>query len=39
MLERRGMHRGCWWDIQKEIDHWEDLDARGRIILKYILDK
>jgi hypothetical protein len=36
---RKGMHTGFWWDIQKERDHYEDVDVTGRIILKWIFDK
>jgi hypothetical protein len=31
-----GVHVGFWWEIQKERDHYEYLDIRGRIILKWI---
>jgi hypothetical protein len=31
---RRGMYIGYWWEIQKEIDHSEDIDVGERIILK-----
>jgi hypothetical protein len=30
-MGRSGMHRGFWWESQKERDHWEDLDVGGRI--------
>jgi hypothetical protein len=33
------MHIGFLWKIQKEGDHWEDVDIGGRIILKWILEK
>jgi hypothetical protein len=33
-MERRGSHVGFWWEIQDENDHWEELDAGGRIILR-----
>jgi hypothetical protein len=33
-MERRGMHRGHWWEIQKERDHWEDQEVVGWAILK-----
>jgi hypothetical protein len=39
LLERRGMHTGFWWESQKEINHYEDLDVSQRIILKFILYK
>jgi hypothetical protein len=25
-MGRRGMHKGYWWESQKEIDHWKDQD-------------
>jgi hypothetical protein len=28
-----------WWEIQKEGDHWEDQDAEGWTILKWILER
>jgi hypothetical protein len=30
---------GFWWENQKGTDHYEDLDASGKIILKWILDR
>jgi hypothetical protein len=33
-MERRGMHIGYWWEIQKE----GDLNVGERIILKWILE-
>jgi hypothetical protein len=36
---RRDMHIGYWWEIQKERDHWEDLDVGGWTILKWILQR
>jgi hypothetical protein len=36
---RRGVHTGCWWEIQKERDHWEDQDVGGWTILKQILER
>jgi hypothetical protein len=33
------MHIGFWWEDQKERNHKEDLDIRGRIILKWVLEK
>jgi hypothetical protein len=36
--ERR-MHRGFWWESQKESDHYEDLDVDGRIILEWTLER
>jgi hypothetical protein len=38
-MGRRGMHVGFWWESQKERDHWEDLDAGGRIMLKWASEK
>jgi hypothetical protein len=31
------MHRKFWLECKKEIDHQEDLNVSGRIILKWIL--
>jgi hypothetical protein len=36
---RTGMQIGFWWESLKERDHYEQLDASGRIILKWILEK
>jgi hypothetical protein len=33
-MERGGMHVRFWWEIQEEIDHYEDLDVGRRIILR-----
>jgi hypothetical protein len=33
-IGRRGMYFGFWRKRQKERDHWEDLDAGGRMMLK-----
>jgi hypothetical protein len=33
-MGRRGMHKGYWWEIQKERDHREDQDVGGWKILK-----
>jgi hypothetical protein len=38
MGEKR-KHIGCWWESQKERDHWEDQDIGGRTILKWILER
>jgi hypothetical protein len=37
-VERRGIHIGYWWEIQKGKDHWEDQDVGGWTILKWILE-
>jgi hypothetical protein len=29
-----GVHIKYWWGNQKEIDHWEDQDVGGWLILK-----
>jgi hypothetical protein len=29
------MHIGFWLEIQKETDHWEKIEADGKIILKW----
>jgi hypothetical protein len=36
-MGRRGTHIGCWWESQREGDHWEDQDVGGWIILGWIL--
>jgi hypothetical protein len=36
---RHETHVGIWWKIQKERDHYEDLDVGGRIVLMWILEK
>jgi hypothetical protein len=28
-----------WWESQKEVDHWEDQDVGGRLIIKWILER
>jgi hypothetical protein len=33
------MHVGFWWESQKERNYQQDLDVRGRIILKLVLEK
>jgi hypothetical protein len=35
---RRGLHTEFLWERQKELDHQEDLDVGGRIILKWTLE-
>jgi hypothetical protein len=35
---REGMHTGFWWETQKEIDHYKDLDVGGRI-MRWIVEK
>jgi hypothetical protein len=37
-MGRRGLHIICWWESQKERDHWEDEDVGGWTILKCILE-
>jgi hypothetical protein len=32
------MHRGYWWEIQKERDHWEDQDIGRWTMFKWILE-
>jgi hypothetical protein len=32
------IHIGCWWKIQEERNHWENLDVNGRI-LDWILEE
>jgi hypothetical protein len=38
-MRRGGIHRGFWWERQKERDHWEELNISGRIILRWILER
>jgi hypothetical protein len=38
-MGKRGMHIRFWWKSRKEIDHYEDLDVGGRIILEWILER
>jgi hypothetical protein len=33
------MSIGFWWGSQKERDHQEDIDAGGRVILKYMIER
>jgi hypothetical protein len=37
--ERREMHANFWKGSLKEVDHFEDTDLAGKVILKYILMK
>jgi hypothetical protein len=30
---------GYWWESQERIDHWEDQEVGGRIILRYTLER
>jgi hypothetical protein len=39
MQEREEMHTEFLQESLKEEDHFEDLDAEGRIILKLIINK
>jgi hypothetical protein len=34
----RGMYRGIWWEGQKETDNYKEVDADGRLILRWILE-
>jgi hypothetical protein len=36
---RREAYTGFWWGNLKEIDHLEDTDVDGRIILRWIFRK
>jgi hypothetical protein len=36
---RRRIYIGFWWERKKELDHWEDLDYGGRLILQRILER
>jgi hypothetical protein len=38
-MGKKGMHIGFWWESRKERDHYEDIDAVGRIILRWILER
>jgi hypothetical protein len=38
-MGRRITHICCWWESQKERDHWEDEDIGGWIILRWVLEK
>jgi hypothetical protein len=38
-MGRGEVHTEFWWRNLKEIDHLEDLDVDGRIILKHIFKK
>jgi hypothetical protein len=33
------MHKGYWWEIQKEGNHWENQDEVVWIIFKQIIEK
>jgi hypothetical protein len=37
--ERRGMHKGYWWERHKGRDHYEDQDIGGWIIIKWTLER
>jgi hypothetical protein len=32
-IGRGEMRSGCWWESEKERNHYEDLDVGGRIII------
>jgi hypothetical protein len=38
-IGRRGAPIGYWWESQRERDHYEDQDAGGCILLKWILER
>jgi hypothetical protein len=38
-IGREGMHKGLWWESQKEGHHWEDQDLGEWIIRKSILER
>jgi hypothetical protein len=33
------MHKGFWWESEKERDHYKDLDVGGKIILEWISER
>jgi hypothetical protein len=37
LMYQCGMHRGYWWETQKEREHWEDHEVGDWTILKWIL--
>jgi hypothetical protein len=39
LMGGRIMHKGYWWEIQKERDHWKDQNIGGWTILKWILER
>jgi hypothetical protein len=37
-MGRKRMHTGFWYESQKEIEHYEERDLGGSILLKWTLE-